>query len=200
MKQLITASRLNEALDDANITAQELSDLTGISKSSISQYRSGRCIPKREGAEKIGMILQVSPLWLLGFDVLKHPLEGNKEVEIQTESQTIPEENVVVGERIKTRRKQLGITQQELADKLGYKGRSSINKIELSKRNLPPKKIKQIADMLLTTPEYIMGWEEDFDDNENRNYILRYLRIADDDTLRELRLYIDFLERKKVMQ
>ena len=39
---------------------------------------------------------------------------------------------MTVGERIAARRKDLNMTQEELARKLGYKSRSSVNKIELS--------------------------------------------------------------------
>lgn len=35
------------------------------------------------------------------------------------------------GERVKARRIELGWTQEELAEKMGYKSKSSINKIEL---------------------------------------------------------------------
>ena len=65
-----------------------------------------------------------------------------------------------IGERIKMRREQLGLSQYELAKKLGYKSRSSINKIESDARNLTQSKIKALADALETTPSYIMGWEE----------------------------------------
>ena len=63
-----------------------------------------------------------------------------------------------IGSRIKRRREELGITQDELANLLGYKSRSSVHKIELGKRSIPPDKIKAIADALNTTPEFIMGW------------------------------------------
>lgn len=66
-----------------------------------------------------------------------------------------------IGERIKIRREQLGLSQDELAKKLGYKSRSSVNKIETDSRNLTQSKIKAIADALETTPSYIMGWEEE---------------------------------------
>ena len=66
---------------------------------------------------------------------------------------------MTIGERIKERRIQLGMSQEELAHKLGYKSRSSINKIELGGQNLTQKKIKAIAEALETTPEYIMGWD-----------------------------------------
>lgn len=64
-----------------------------------------------------------------------------------------------IGERIKARREQLQLSQDELAKKLGYKSRSSINKIEMDSRNLTQSKIKAIADALDTTPSYIMGWD-----------------------------------------
>lgn len=65
---------------------------------------------------------------------------------------------MTIGERIRSRRIQLGMSQDELAKKLGYKSRSSINKIELNGRNLTQSKIADIAIALETTPDYIMGW------------------------------------------
>lgn len=49
------------------------------------------------------------------------------------------------------------MSQEELAEKLGYKSKSSINKIELGRQNLTQTKIKAIADALDTSPSYIMG-------------------------------------------
>lgn len=65
-----------------------------------------------------------------------------------------------IGSRIRKRREELGLSQDELGKRLGYKSRSSINKIELDQRNLTQSKIKAIADALETTPAYIMGWNE----------------------------------------
>ena len=73
---------------------------------------------------------------------------------------------MTIGERIKTRREELDISQEELAKRLGYKSRSSINKIELGANNLTQSKIKAIADALDTTPAYIMGWDEEGTDTE----------------------------------
>ena len=67
---------------------------------------------------------------------------------------------LTIGSRIRNRREELNLSQDELAKRLGYKSRSSINKIELDQRNLTQSKIKAIADALETTPAYIMGWEE----------------------------------------
>lgn len=78
----------------------------------------------------------------------------------------------MIGERIKQRREELGLSQDELARLVGYKSRSSINKIELGFRDLTQSKIKRIADALQTTPSYIMSWLE-----EEKNKIPQYDNI-----------------------
>ena len=72
-----------------------------------------------------------------------------------------------IGQRIKQRREELGMSQEELAKKAGYKSRSSINKIEVDGRGLPQSKIVLIAKALKTTPTYLMGWETSTEINPN---------------------------------
>ena len=62
--------------------------------------------------------------------------------------------------RIRARREELGISQEELAKRLGYKSRSSINKIEKGENDIPQSKIVAFAQALQTTPERLMGWEQ----------------------------------------
>jgi transcriptional regulator with XRE-family HTH domain len=64
-----------------------------------------------------------------------------------------------VGDRIKKRRLELGMTQEELSIKAGYKSRSSINKIENS-RDLPLPKVQEVARILDCSPSYLLGWED----------------------------------------
>ena len=45
--------------------------------------------------------------------------------------------------------------------KVGYKSRSSVNKIESDGRGLPQNKIVLFANALQTTPAYLMGWENE---------------------------------------
>lgn len=66
-----------------------------------------------------------------------------------------------IGARIRRRRIELDMTQDELAKKVGYKTRASINQIELNARNLTQSKIMSFAKALNTTPSYIMGWDEE---------------------------------------
>ena len=66
-----------------------------------------------------------------------------------------------IGEKIRQRREQLGYTQEELALKLGYASRSSVNKVENSEE-VSMKKVKMYAEALNTSVAYLMGWEDDF--------------------------------------
>ena len=75
-----------------------------------------------------------------------------------------------IGQRIKARREELGMTQEELSLKIGYKSKSSLNKIELGIQGLRQSKIKAVADALRTTPSYIMLWT-DVPDQKNNNII-----------------------------
>lgn len=65
---------------------------------------------------------------------------------------------MTAGQRVKEKRKALGMSQEELAKACGFKSRSSINKIELGQRGLPLRKVELIADALKLTPVELMDW------------------------------------------
>jgi transcriptional regulator with XRE-family HTH domain len=65
-----------------------------------------------------------------------------------------------IGTRIAERRKELQMTQEELATRMGYKSRSTINKIEVGVNDIPQSKIVKFAEVLQTTPAYLLGWEQ----------------------------------------
>lgn len=67
---------------------------------------------------------------------------------------------------IKKRRLELGMTQSDLAEKLGYSDKSMIAKIESGKVDLAQSKIIAFADALRVTPSDLMGWNEDGTDTE----------------------------------
>ena len=62
-----------------------------------------------------------------------------------------------IGDRIKERRTQIKMSQDELAERLHYSSKSSISRIELNKQNLTQDKIVEIAKVIRTTPSYLMG-------------------------------------------
>ena len=69
-----------------------------------------------------------------------------------------------VGQNIAAARKRAGMTQEELALRVGYKTKSAINKIELGIRDLPQKKIAAFAQALGVTPGHLMGWDAEPED------------------------------------
>ena len=68
-----------------------------------------------------------------------------------------------IGKRIKKRREELQLSQDELAKKVGYTSRSTINKIEKEINDITQSKIVAFADALDTTPAYLMGWDNDLE-------------------------------------
>lgn len=65
-----------------------------------------------------------------------------------------------IGERIKERRKQLGLTADDVAEKLN-KNRATIYRYESNYiEKMPTTILEPLAKVLQTTPAYLMGWEE----------------------------------------
>lgn len=71
-------NRLTLALSVREMTPIELSEKTGISKSSISQYMSGYSKPKNDRIYLISKALNISETWLMGYNV---PMDRDKEPE-----------------------------------------------------------------------------------------------------------------------
>lgn len=71
MNELIDtfSNRLNKAINLRNIKPSELAEKTGIDKSKISSYMSGRYKAKQDGIYLLANALNVSEAWLMGLDV-----------------------------------------------------------------------------------------------------------------------------------
>lgn len=68
---------------------------------------------------------------------------------------------MAIGDNIKRRRLELRLSQQELADMMGYKSRSSIAKIESGENDVSQKKLKKFAIVLETTLSDLISFELD---------------------------------------
>lgn len=75
--------RLIQVLREKNITPKELSEKTGIPKSSISQYMSGYAKPKQDRIYLISKALDINPTWLLGYDVNINIEKQNEDIGIK---------------------------------------------------------------------------------------------------------------------
>ncbi len=68
---------------------------------------------------------------------------------------------MTIYDRIKFLREKNKMSQQELAEKVGFKTASAVNKIELGLRDINQTKIILFAKALGTTPSYLMGWDDE---------------------------------------
>lgn len=85
-----------------------------------------------------------------------------------------------IGKRIRQRRKELRMSADELAEKLG-KNRSTIFRYEKGDiENLPLDILEPIAEALRTTPAYLLGWEEEEKKNDVLSDIVVRMRTDDD--------------------
>lgn len=69
--------RFNKILKEKKITQSELSKMTGITQSSISDWVRGKYIPRQDKVYVLSKALKVSPAYLLGYDDV-----DNKKIEI----------------------------------------------------------------------------------------------------------------------
>lgn len=65
-----------------------------------------------------------------------------------------------IGNRIKRRRTELGLTQDELAQRMGYKSKAAICKVEGGEDNITSDRVQKFANALECSPSYIMGWDD----------------------------------------
>lgn len=85
-------------------------------------------------------------------------------------------DNKKIGQRIKQVREALGMTQAELARRMGYSARSTINRIENGSQAFPMKKLDKFAQVLDVTPAYLAGFtQEDIPDGLNKEHYLDYI-------------------------
>lgn len=69
--------RIRQGMELRGIKAVDLVQATGLGKSAISQYISGKYEPKQVAIHKIAKALNVSEAWLMGYDV---PIQRAEEI------------------------------------------------------------------------------------------------------------------------
>ena len=59
--------------------------------------------------------------------------------------------------RVRLRREALGLSQEQLAQRMGYRSKSSITKLEKGVNDIPQARLEELAQALETTPAYLLG-------------------------------------------
>lgn len=75
--------------------------------------------------------------------------------------------NLGIGKRIKDKRIELGLSQKELAHRMGYKSEAAISKVEHGEDNITTDRISKFAKALNCSPGYLMGWTDETQDIVN---------------------------------
>ena len=100
---------------------------------------------------------------------------------------------MTTGQKVRKLRNFVGLTQEELAHKLGYKSKTSIAHIEQGRDHSITILVK-LAKMLNTTPAYLMGWERD---PEKKMYLFQSLDELTDEQFEKLLKYFEEIKGTK---
>lgn len=130
--------RMQNARQVRGYSQYDFAKLLGIGRSTLANYEQGVREPSLEMIEKIASALCVSPAWLVGWSTNGEDLNP---------------------ERLRKRRVELGLTQEELAKRMGYASRVSINKFE-NGRKPSAQTITRLAQCLGVAIEYLIDWSD----------------------------------------
>lgn len=70
----------------------------------------------------------------------------------------VEKRRIEMGKRITKRRQEINMTMDELAHLMGYKHRSSIQKLESGENGLPQDRVEELAGYLQMDPTELVGW------------------------------------------
>ena len=151
------ADRLCSAMEHAGMSQAELSNVTGISKGTISRYLQGKFVPKQKAVVLIAKALNVSTDFLVQL----------VQLDIDPESSNCDNK---LGEKIRAARLAKGMTQEELGHLLGVE-KSAVAKYENGRVvNLKQATLKSISQILdIPVSELIAGSGEQQELNVNKD-------------------------------
>lgn len=110
-----------------------------------------------------------------------------------------------IGTRIRELRLKRNMSQEHLASLVGYKSRTTINKIESGVNDVPRNKVEAFAKALDTTTDYIMGFENSpvlqmmIKQNQDtpQNRLCEKVRTLEDEECEQVSDYVDFVVSKR---
>lgn len=145
-------NRLKNLLEELNIKQNELAQKSQVTEATISNYISGKQLPKLGVVERIADTLNVSVDYLLGRDVYR------------------------TGNRIKQLRLQKGLKQEVLAKKLGI----TQQMVSLYEKNINEpdiETIKKLSEIFNCSIDYLLGrYANNDSDSENKEIFANNLK------------------------
>lgn len=173
--RLQMGKKIREGRMNLKFSQQQLAESVGYTdKSAISLIESGKIDIPYSKIVQFAAVIGTTPSYLVG---------GNKENGVLKErllTTCRKLDDMTIGERIKKRRLELGMSQEELARKIGYSHKTAICKIEAGQRKLKGDVISKLAKALDITPSYLIGWNKEDDDTTINDRLLARYRELDD--------------------
>lgn len=113
---------------------------------------------------------------------------------------------MTIGKRIQARRKEIGMTVDQLAEKIG-KNRATVYRYESNDIEKYPLDILQpLADALRTTPAFLMGWEDSLSNEQQIDVYIRGakkwaadLRFSEQQSNRIIEYLANFASKQKTL-
>lgn len=137
------ADRIQKLMTEQELSYGELSKMTGIPKSALFRYATGETVKvPLVRLEEIACALDVDLPELIGMI----PIE-KKESDVET-----------TGERIRRCRKAAGMTQEELAERLGTTPQNIYKYEKGIVNNIPVCNIEDMAEIFGISPAELVGW------------------------------------------
>jgi transcriptional regulator with XRE-family HTH domain len=104
----------------------------------------------------------------------------------------------MIGDKVRQRRQELGLTQEELAHKMGYRSKSTVNKIEKNVHDVSQSNLLKLASVLDCSPAYFIDIEVKHDMHYSAHLIEYAKRLSElpPDQLDNVMHYIDFLKER----
>ncbi len=99
-------------------------------------------------------------------------------------------------ERIKQRRKELGLSAETVAEKLGISPATMYRYEKNDIKKFPIDILKPLANALNTTPAYLMGWDDEvskYSDEELDNEIIKVFNRLSEEKQKQALDYLTFL-------
>ena len=102
-----------------------------------------------------------------------------------------------IGNRIRNLREKNGLSQEELALRVGYTSKSTIAKIETGVNDIPQNKIVLFAESLNTSPAALMGWVDEEVSAKNDVLANIVLKLRKDDELLDMVAQLSELSQER---
>lgn len=154
--QPLFLQRLKETMEQKDVKPAELCRRTNIGLSSISQYLSGRYMPKDDRIALMAKALNVNPAWLAGYDEPMQPTQASATY-VPT-----PDEAKAVNKRyadlVRNRRRALHLTIAEVAERAKVDA-VRFEQFENGEFLIPELCIvERVAQALDAFPQYLFDW------------------------------------------